>query len=55
VSQAEHTGAALQPVTDRPAWRPGDISESSRWAYYLLLPSVLLVAAVAVYPVASGV
>jgi multiple sugar transport system permease protein len=32
-----------------------DLSESRRWAYYLLLPSLLMVAAVAVYPVASGV
>ncbi len=39
----------------RPAWRLGDLSESSRWAYYLLLPSLALVAMVAVYPVASGV
>ena len=39
----------------RSAWQPGDISESSHWAYYLLLPSLLLVALVAVYPVASGV
>jgi len=32
-----------------------DVSESRHWAYYLLLPSLLLVAAVALYPVASGV
>jgi multiple sugar transport system permease protein len=38
-----------------PAWRLEDLSESRQWAYYLLLPSLLLVAAVAVYPVASGV
>jgi multiple sugar transport system permease protein len=38
-----------------PAWRLVDLSESRQWAYYLLLPSLLLVAAVAVYPVASGV
>lgn len=55
MSQVEQTGAALQPMTARRAWRPGDISESSRWAYYLLLPSLMLVAAVAMYPVASGV
>ena len=36
-------------------WRAGDLSESSHWAYYLLLPSLLLVALVAVYPVTSGV
>jgi len=42
-------------VIARSAWQPGDISESSHWAYYLLLPSLLLVALVAVYPVASGV
>jgi multiple sugar transport system permease protein len=54
VSQAERT-APFDPVVARPAWRPGDLSESRRWAYYLLLPSLLLVAAVAVYPVASGV
>jgi len=33
----------------------GDLSESSRLAYYLLIPSLAVVAAVAVYPVASGV
>jgi multiple sugar transport system permease protein len=32
-----------------------DLSETRRWAYILLLPSLLLVAAVAIYPVASGV
>jgi multiple sugar transport system permease protein len=42
-------------VVARPAWRLGDLSESGHWAYYLLLPSLLLVAMVAVYPVASGV
>ena len=56
VSQAERIAPSLEPVSAvRPAWRVGDLSESSRWAYYLLLPSLLLVAAVAVYPVASGV
>jgi multiple sugar transport system permease protein len=42
-------------VVARPAWRLGDLSESGHWAYYLLLPSLVLVAMVAVYPVASGV
>jgi multiple sugar transport system permease protein len=35
--------------------RNRDLSESRHWAYYLLLPSLVLVAMVAVYPVASGV
>jgi multiple sugar transport system permease protein len=39
----------------RAAWNLGDISETRRWAYFLLLPSLVLVAAVALYPVASGV
>jgi multiple sugar transport system permease protein len=55
VSQAERVAPALQPVAGRPAWRLEDLSESRYWAYYLLLPSLLLVAAVAVYPVTSGV
>src|SRR6266571_8804399 len=56
VSQAERIAPSLEPVSAvRPAWRVGDLSESSHWAYYLLLPSLLLVAAVALYPVASGV
>jgi multiple sugar transport system permease protein len=55
VSQAESGALSSAPVIARSAWQPGDISESSRWAYYLLLPSLLLVALVAVYPVASGV
>jgi multiple sugar transport system permease protein len=54
VSQAERI-APFEPAVARPAWHVGDLSESSRWAYYLLLPSLVLVAAVAVYPVASGV
>jgi multiple sugar transport system permease protein len=37
------------------AWNLADLSESRRWAYFLLLPSLLLVAAVALYPVGSGV
>jgi multiple sugar transport system permease protein len=53
------TGVAVEKL-ERPtfrgrSWTLGDISESRRWAYYLLLPSLLLVAAVALYPVASGV
>src|SRR5438552_18733271 len=36
-------------------WHLGELSESKHWAYYLLIPSLLLVAAVAVYPVGSGV
>ena len=39
----------------RVGWGVGELSESTHWAYYLLLPSLLLVAMVAVYPVASGV
>jgi multiple sugar transport system permease protein len=55
VSQTERIALSTKPNVARRAWRLGDLSESSRWAYYLLLPSLLLVAAVAVYPVASGV
>jgi multiple sugar transport system permease protein len=55
VSQAERIAPSFEPAVVRPVWRLADLSESSRWAYYLLLPSLLLVAAVAVYPVASGV
>jgi multiple sugar transport system permease protein len=36
-------------------WNLADLSETRRWAYFLLLPSLLLVAAVALYPVGSGV
>ncbi|HYW89126.1 MAG TPA: sugar ABC transporter permease, partial [Chloroflexota bacterium] len=55
MSQVERSALSSAPVMARSAWQPGDISESSHWAYYLLLPSLLLVALVAVYPVASGV
>ena len=55
MSLAEQTAASVEARDERPAWGLGDISESRRWAYYLLLPSLLLVAAVAIYPVASGV
>jgi multiple sugar transport system permease protein len=55
VSHAERVAPSLEPVVARPGWRLGDLSESNHWAYYLLLPSLVLVAAVAVYPVASGV
>src|SRR3977135_742913 len=54
-SHSKRSSSSLDPALLRPAWRPGDLSESNRWAYYLLLPSLLLVAAVALYPVASGV
>jgi multiple sugar transport system permease protein len=49
------TASSAKPAVSRQAWRLEDLSESNRWAYYLLLPSLLLVAAVALYPVASGV
>src|SRR5438270_12865111 len=57
VSQAERIAASsrFRSAVARPAWPFGDLSESPRWAYYLLLPSLLLVSAVALYPVASGV
>src|ERR1700716_824079 len=56
VSQAERVAPSpFDPVVARPRWRLGDLSESRRWAYYLLLPSLLLVSAVALYPVVSGV
>ena len=55
MSQAERIAPPFDPAVVRPAWRPSDLSESRLWAYYLLLPSLLLVAAVALYPVASGV
>src|SRR3977135_2318420 len=54
-SHSKRSSSSLDPALLRPAWRPGDLSESNHWAYYLLLPSLLLVAAVAIYPVASGV
>jgi multiple sugar transport system permease protein len=43
------------PVARKSSWGLQDLSETRRWAYFLLLPSLLLVAAVAIYPVASGV
>jgi multiple sugar transport system permease protein len=55
VSQAERIAPSFEPAVAHSVWRLGDLSESGRWAYYLLLPSLLLVAAVALYPVASGV
>jgi multiple sugar transport system permease protein len=55
VSQTERIALPSKPVVARSAWYLGDLSESRYWAYYLLLPSLLLVAAVALYPVASGV
>src|SRR5437762_1488083 len=33
----------------------GRISEGSHWAYYLLIPSLLLVLAIILYPVGSGI
>ena len=57
MSQADRIAYSPQRAAGRQrhAWRLGDLSESRRWAYFLLVPSLLLVAAVAVYPVASGV
>jgi multiple sugar transport system permease protein len=55
VQWAARPGPAANAI-DRPApWSLGDLSETRRWAYLLLLPSLVLVAAVALYPVASGV
>jgi multiple sugar transport system permease protein len=56
VSQAERIAPPfVKPALARHAWRLEDLSESRRWAYVLLLPSLLFVGAVALYPVASGV
>lgn len=55
MSNVDRVAAPARPLLAPPHWRIADLSESSRWAYYLLVPSLLLVAAVAVYPVASGV
>ena len=56
VSQAERVAPSpFEPAVTRAFWPLQDLSESRRWAYYLLLPSLLLVSAVALYPVASGV
>jgi multiple sugar transport system permease protein len=55
MSQAERIAPSFEPAVARPTWGLGDLSESRHWAYYLLLPSLLLVAAVALYPVTSGV
>ncbi len=55
MSLAEGAAAGVESRAGRPAWHLADLSESRRWANYLLLPSLLMVAAVAVYPVASGV
>ena len=48
-------GSLTTSGRSRQAWNLGELSESRRWAYYLLAPSLVLVAAVALYPVASGV
>jgi len=55
MSLAERAAPGVESTVGRSAWRLTDLSESRRWAYFLLLPSLLLVAAVAVYPVGSGV
>ena len=47
---AARKGRSLNPLT----WL-GELSESRYWAYLLLLPSLLLVVAVIVYPVFYGV
>src|SRR5437763_1165 len=54
-SGAERVARSRGQVASRSTWRLGELSESKHWAYYLLVPSLVLVAAVAVYPVASGV
>ena len=56
MSQAERVSSSLfGRAFSAPGWRLKDLSESHHWAYYLLAPSLILVAAVAVYPVGSGV
>lgn len=55
----ERTDAAVSPPREvRPRAGPlgqiAEISERRGWAYLLLLPSLLLVAAVVIYPVGSG-
>lgn len=51
---------AAQLTQDKPARRSlaariGEISEGRYWAYLLLLPSLILVLAVVIYPVISGI
>jgi multiple sugar transport system permease protein len=55
MSLAQRAAPSVESSVGRPTWHLADLSESRRWAYYLLLPSLLLVAAVAIYPVGSGV
>lgn len=45
----------IHPVIAAPARFLGKISEGPRWAYYLILPSFLMILAVILYPVASGI
>ena len=55
MSNVDQATAPARQLLASGNWRIADLSESRGWAYYLLLPSLLLVVAVAVYPVASGV
>lgn len=55
MSQAQRITVAAEATGARSGWRLSELSESRYWAYYLLLPSLVLVALVALYPVISGV
>ena len=58
---AQDTRATAPPSEAKtPLWRQplaliGALSETRYWAYLLLLPSLLLVSAVIIYPVLSGI
>ena len=47
--------AATRRISLNPFVLLGRISEGRYWAYYLIIPSVLLVAAVILYPVVFGI
>lgn len=45
----------LKTILSTPIVLLGNISESRRWAYYLIIPSLLMISLVVIYPVISGI
>jgi multiple sugar transport system permease protein len=49
------TKAASRRFSLNPIHLLGELSEGRRWAYFLIVPSLILILAVVIYPVTSGV
>lgn len=47
--------SVLKTILSLPIVLLGNISESRRWAYYLIIPSLLMISLIVIYPVLNGI